>query len=166
MMSASNPLFMWENKASMDRCALNQKEYENEEIYDYTIRRPYNTQVPNTLVNDYPNLHIRDGYGVNSNLVTKMNLTSTHGREKQCLHSRIFQAGPYLGRGALVPDVETELKFGSDVNCQRDTSKTITEVDFNRFQILQTDCMKPDLMLAPTGLNSRELWRQQSNKFC
>jgi hypothetical protein len=173
--------FMWENKLAQDRCALAQKQRDNDSLYEYNTFNYFlkgeNCQTVNQEIScfaaDYPNLHFREGYGISSCVVdedSKLRYepeSLTHGRERQSLNTRLFQAVPNFGRGGLVANTDTYLKNGMDTTYLRECDR-LTERNFDRFYVL-SECAveqaKVPYLLSP-GADSRQLWRQQKSQQC
>lgn len=158
----------WENKLSMDACALRQKTSDNEEILSYNTVNFYDgcdSTKKTELISKYPNLRYREGFGVanacviDSDSAVRM-VQPTHGPERRQLFSRNFQAVPSFGKGCLdVTVTESLLKNGEAVHkCGR-----FSERDFDRFVPL-TPCMQTWVKAQgenhiPIGANTREIWR-------
>lgn len=172
--------YHWENKLSMDECALLAKARENESIVDYITYNFYTNgdyeermQELNQVAWDNPNLRFRDGYGVaseqliNKDSETRYNVALTHGPEKRQLVVRSFTAVPDISRGSYAPNTESYLLNGLDTSGIRQCIRT-TEMDFNRF-VPFTDCINRHIQegaLAipnelPIGMNSRDIVRKQ-----
>jgi hypothetical protein len=85
-----------------------------------------------------PNLHYRDGFGVASSCVVdadsemRNNGKMTNDRERVQLCTRWYTAVPDLGKGGLIPNIESRLKYGADTSDIRSCDR-VTEKDFNRF---------------------------------
>lgn len=171
--------FMWENKLSMDRCALAQKQKDSEFMYDYNTYNYFLNGLDcktkydemKCFAADYPNLRFREGYGINECTIDADSQLKheppTHGREKQSLNTRLFQAVPNFGRGGLVPNTETYLKNGMDTTQLRQCDR-LTERNFDRFLVLSecdTEQAKVPFLLS-AGADSRELWRQERKRMC
>ena len=144
-------LFDWENKISMDKCALLAKERENMSMLEYHTFNYFGNCTErlnkiNEFSTKYPNLRFKDGYGVANCLIdndTQMrfdNTRLTHGPEKRQYHVRNFQAVPYFGRGSCAPNTESLLKNGEDTSKLKHCN-ILTETDFNRY-VPFIDCIK------------------------
>lgn len=147
-----------ENHLSQDECALLTQSLVNKSIADYNLFNTYSTasckddKMKEFMVNN-PNLRYRDGYGVSSHCVidkdSQMRNQSkmTHDREKISLCSRWYTAVPNLGKGGLIPNIESKLKYNGDTSDIRDCDR-ITEKDFNRFiplpQCMAQNIQNPD----------------------
>lgn len=171
--------YMWENKLTMDRCALAQKQNDNDVIYDYNtynfFLRGEDCKSVNEKLNcfaaDHPNLRFREGYGIGECVIDQDSRLRyeplTHGRERQVLNARLFQAVPDIGRGGLVPNTDTFLKNGIDTTQIRQCDR-LTERDFDRFYVL-SECASEQARvpyMLSAGVDSRELWRQQKSQMC
>jgi hypothetical protein len=131
---SNNIAFNWENKLSMDDCALCIKQNENESINSYNLWNFYTdayayadadadcAQTSRKLADfasQYPNLRYREGYGVANSCTIDADSAAkysglTHGPEKRQFFIRNFQAVPDLSRGCSSTDVESALLIGQD----------------------------------------------------
>ena len=168
--------FDWENKISMDPCALLTKDRENESIIDYNTYNFYGNCEDNIaklidFSSQYPNLRFRDGYGVANSCVidaeSEMRMSSevTHGPEKRQYQVRNFQAVPAYNRGSCAPNTESYLINGMDTTLLRQCDR-LSERDFERFEPL-LGCIEKHLAAGVAaipdeqriGANSRDLVR-------
>lgn len=135
-----------ENQLSQDDCALLTRSFANKSISDYTFFNNYftasckpgdNEKMSEFMIKN-PNLRFRDGYGVSTSCVIDNDSELrnkgklTNDRERTSLCTRWYTAAPDLGRGGLIPNIESRLKYGGDTSELRECDK-ITERDFNRF---------------------------------
>jgi hypothetical protein len=135
-----------ENHLSQDDCALLARTLVNKSIADYTLFNNFftanckggQTEKISEFMTNNPNLHYRDGYGfasscgVDNDSELRNNSKMTHDREKIALCTRWYTAVPDLGRGGLIPNIESRLKYNEDTSDLRDCDR-VTEKDFNRF---------------------------------
>ena len=142
------------NRLSMDTCAVQAKDNENESIVYYNTFNFFTNgdtscggaaSKAREMILEYPNMRFRTGYGVADGCVIDADSTvrnaSQNLREKehQQLCPRIFQAVPNLGRGTVVPNLESMLMQGIDTGALRDCHR-IAEVPY--FQpVPLTPCM-------------------------
>lgn len=170
----SEKYFFWENKLSMDKCALAAKQTDSDLIYDYNtfnffLQGDDCEKVHNRIscfAENYPNLRFRDGYGVGECKIdtdSKLRYEPlTHGREHQQLNTRLFYAVPNFARGGLVTNVETVLKNATDTKILHKECDKLAEKDFDRFVDL-LNCGKNAYTQPYTlsaGEDSRQIWRQ------
>ena len=170
-------IFDWENKLTMDACALSAKQRENKSIQQYSLYNFYGDCHYNTVQEMavcHPNLHFRNGYGFTSACTVDTDSAyrfpkTTHGPEKKILCTRTFTAVPDLKSGCLAPDIESYLKNGLDTNmfyCGRNAER-----DFDRFTPL-LDCVQSYVNgysknnYFPTGIDSREETRKIMRNKC
>lgn len=172
--------YNWENKISMDKCALMTKEIENESIFDYNTFNYFNfnnygdtRKKLDEVAWENPNLRFRDGYGIANNEVVdfdsklRYDAILTHGPERRQYYVRNFTAVPDLSKGSCVPVTEAILKNGIDTSQIRQCNR-LTETDFDRF-VPFTPCLSQYILngarLLPDhhfiGDNSRDIVRQQ-----
>lgn len=134
-----------ENKMSQDECALIAKLNANKSIADYRFFNNYFTnecreeidQKMNEFVTNNANLRYKDGFGnvpscsvdVDSLLRNKFQMNY---RERTPLCTRWYTAVPNLGKGGLIPNIESRLKLSEDTNDIRDCDR-VTEKTFDRF---------------------------------
>ena len=138
--------FTEENRLGQDDCALLTRSLVNQSISDYRFFNNFFTgsceaddknKMAEFMTNN-PNLHYRDGYGNASSCVIdadselRNNGKITNDRERVQLCTRWYTAVPDLGRGGLVPNIESRLKYGADTSDIRSCDR-VTEKDFNRF---------------------------------
>jgi hypothetical protein len=149
-------VFELENNIGTDDCAIVNREYVNKSINDYNLYNMFFTSdclADNAkmyeFANENPNLHYRDGYGVTNGCVVDMDSAMrndsriTHDRTKIQLCSRWNLAVPDLGRGGLIPNIESRLRNGDDTSVIRVCDK-VSEKDFDRFTPL-TGCVAPSI---------------------
>ena len=135
--------FEEQNRLTQDRCALLTKELQNRSMTDYVLFNMYPTSTCATdelkeFLITHPNLRYRDGFG-NVNACTvdddsglRNQAKMTNFREKEQLCTRWYQAGPNVGKGGLVPNVESRLKIAEDTSRIRECD-IVAEKDFDRF---------------------------------
>jgi hypothetical protein len=118
--------FEKQNTLGSDDCWIQSQNTQSKEMYNYHMFNPYKTNIPKCekkleelqefVVEN--NMHIRDGYGFTSaclvdndtNLRNKQAIT--HGKCKNQLNTRLFQAVPDLGNGVFHPILESRLTQG------------------------------------------------------
>lgn len=171
-----NHYFDSDTSISMDTCAINQRNLDNDSIMDYNL---FNYFQPNELCQDhlkkvvatstsFPNLTTKIGYGVASCFIdedskARFDTEQTHGPERQQLHVRPFGAVPDLSRGACLPNagLEDVVVQGSLRQRQCDI---LSEYDFNRnvpFNACMNSFVNNRSMALPDvysiGENSRDM---------
>ena len=138
--------FTEENRLGQDDCALLTRSLVNKSISDYRFFNNFFTgsceegdkNKMSEFMTNNPNLHYRDGYGVASACVVdadsemRNNGKMTNDRERVQLCTRWYTAVPDLGKGGLIPNIESRLKYGADTSDIRSCDR-VTEKDFNRF---------------------------------
>lgn len=172
--------YNWENKISMDECALLTRDLENESIANYRTFNYFNfdnfEQVKkqlNKVAWDNPNLRYRDGYGVANSHVIDMDSKFRYEKEltnspyKRQYYVRNFTAVPDFSRGTCAPVTESILKNGQDTS-QFQYCNIVSETNFNRF-IPFVPCFEkymedvsyniPDMQTI--GINSRDIVRRE-----
>lgn len=170
--------FDWENKISMDPCALLTKERENESIHDYRTYNFYqdgdceeSARRVQEFAMEYPNLRFRNGYGVASSCTidddSKLRYSSevTHGPERRQYQTRSFQAVPAFNRGSCAPNTESFLINGLDTTPLRQCDR-LAERNFDRF-IPLLSCVEKHIEASALALpkthtigeNSRDMVR-------
>lgn len=151
------------NRLTEDRCAILTKELQNRSINDYYLYNMFPTACCDdselrefTIEN--PNLRYRDGMG-NVNACTvdedsdlRNNSKLTNFREKEQLCTRWYQANPNIGKGGLIPNVESKLMNAEDTSAIRDCD-IIAERNFDRFTpmigCLATSIQDPSNIILP-----------------
>lgn len=167
-------IFDWENKLTMDSCALQAKENDNISIVDYYTYNSINCENQDSkpcsktdLMYYNPNLRFRNGYGLTDacNVETDSKaryVQFTHGPEKKQLCVRNFKAVPDFAKGNLsITTIDSYLKNALDTSVDKDCAK-LSEKTIQRF-IPLNDCVKNHIdKYSPNyehGVNTRELWR-------
>jgi hypothetical protein len=171
-------LFDWENRLSMDTCAIANRDQDNVSIIKYNTTN-FKTEIDdntmNALISANPNLKYKNGYGVSTGTTIDKDSQSriippTHGPEKKQLFTRNFISVPDFARGSLNGvGFESILKYNVD-----DTTlcrNALREANIDRF-IPLVDSMKQYMFgcrqttSLPYGMDTREQWRclSRSNK--
>jgi len=165
--------FLFENKLSVDACALGAKERENQSIRDYQLFNFYGS-CDSSNVQEFasknPNLTFRNGYGVTSSCTvdtdSAMRMTCLgHGPEKRQLSTRNFIAVPDMSRGCSLPDTETYLLNAQDTTLYRECDR-LAEKNYDRFVPLMP-CINEHIKgygqrdYFPVGIDSREETRKK-----
>lgn len=135
-------------RVSMDECAIQARNLENESINNYFLFNYFHTDgcVETAKKNlefslQYPNLRFRDGYGVansctiETDMELRLNSKSTRPGEKQQLCSRNFIAVPDFSKGTCIPNLETMLIQGSDTSIYKNCHN-LAEFETNKIQPL------------------------------
>lgn len=137
--------FYKENRLRTDDCAFTTKQLQNQSVEDYRLYNSYLTNVCDApleqfekFVADNPNLRYRDGYGMtnqchvdhDSEMRNNSRITNFKGKDQLC--PRWNHAVPDLGRGGLIPNVESRLKYNEDTSHIRECD-IIQEKAFDRF---------------------------------
>lgn len=151
------------NRLSQDECALFTRDLQNQSVTDYVLFNMYSTSTCKTddimdfTINN-PNLRYKDGFGNVSSCTVEVdsdlrnNARLTNPREKEQLCTRWYQAGPSIGRGGLVPNVESRLIFAEDTSDMKECGK-LAETDFGRFipmlSCLQGSIQDPEHIILP-----------------
>jgi hypothetical protein len=156
-------VFQEGNRLSQDSCALLTKDLVNRSVVDYNMYNMYSTSKCKTddifefTINN-PNLRYKDGFGnVNactvdedSEIRNKAKLTNFRDKEQLC--TRWYQAGPNIGKGGLIPNIESRLLFAEDTSDIKDCD-IIAEKDFDRFTpmigCLSGAIQNPDNLILP-----------------
>lgn len=175
--------YNWENKISMDPCALHTKSRENEGIIDYVTYNFYTRgdyaktkEQLDAVAWENQNLRYRQGYGIagsetiDTDTTFKYKSEVTHGPEKRQYYIRNFTAVPNFARGTCAPNTESILINGLDTSPHK-TCERLTEKDFNRF-VPYVDCFQKFIeagaqnlpSVQPIGVNTRELMRNKCEK--
>ena len=149
-------VFELENRLGSDECAMKNRELVNDSIKNHSLYNmfftsdcKYDKTCMNNFMTDNPNLHFRDGYGFASSCVVdsdsemRNNSRITHDKTKIQLCSRWDQAAPDLGRGGLIPNVESRLKNAEDTSGIKICNK-VSEKYFDR-NIPLIGCMAPTI---------------------
>jgi hypothetical protein len=150
------------NRLTMDACAIQTREYENQSLLDYNTFNFYTScdtkKKADALVTEYPNLRYHMGYGVSDPSVidddSKIRIGGQTLRtvENQQLQTRLFQAVPSLDRGVLVPNLESAIKNGSDTSIYNDCH------NLAEFQTMHptplTECMQQFISNAGASIPS------------
>lgn len=133
-----------ENRLTTDECALLTKELQNRSVTDYYLYNMYptstceNPDAMSEFVANNPNLRYKDGYGflnqctvdADTELRNHARMTNFRGREQLCTRWNV--AVPDLGKGGLIPNIESRLKMSEDTSDLKDCD-ILQERDFNRF---------------------------------
>lgn len=139
-------VFDGENHLSQDECELIARLNANKSISDYTFFNNYFTnecqevidKKMSEFVHANVNLRYKDGVGntpscvidVDSELRNKFIMTNYRDRSSLC--TRWYTAVPNLGKGGLIPNIESRLKFNEDTSDIKDCDR-VTEKNFDRF---------------------------------
>ena len=140
-----------------DNCAKVNRELVNTSIYNHNLYNNFFTsdcqestnQKMVEFMTDNPNLHYRDGYGVTSGCTVdedsmlRNNSKLTHDKTRIQLCSRWDTAAPDLGKGGLIPNIESKLKNAEDTSFLRDCDK-LSEKYFDR-NIPLIGCLAPTI---------------------
>lgn len=151
------------NRLTEDRCAILTKELQNKSISDYTFYNMYSTSscdtddIMNFTINNV-NLRYKDGFGnvnactVDDDSEIRNNAKLTNMREKEQLCTRWYQAGPNIGKGGLIPNLESRLILAEDTSDMKECDK-LAERDFDRFipmiGCLKDNIQKPENIILP-----------------
>lgn len=149
-------VFELENRLTTDDCAMVNREFVNKSMNDYNLYNMYfmsDCQVDNekmkTFMYENPNLRFKDGYGFTNSCVVDLDSALrndsklTHDRTKIQLCTRWNKAVPNLGKGGLIPNIESQLKNGEDTSAIRVCNR-VAEKDFDRF-IPLPGCLGPTI---------------------
>jgi hypothetical protein len=166
-----------ESRLTQDDCALKTKEIQNQSINDYYLFNSFSTasckdaELKEFTANN-PNLRYKDGFGYLSGCVVDMdsevrnNSRLTNFKEKEQLCTRWHQAVPNFGKGGLIPNVESQLKFSEDTSYIKDCD-IVTEKTFDTFYPLlgciSDNIQKPENLILPFqrgGAFTRDYVRQ------
>jgi hypothetical protein len=145
-----------ESDLGSDNCTMVNKEFVNKSINDYNLYNMFFTSdctADNTKMNQFmyenPNLRFRDGYGYTNACVVDMDSALrndsqiTHDRTKIQLCARWNHAVPDLGKGGLIPNIESRLKNAEDTSVIRVCDR-VAEKDFDRYTPL-VGCVAPSI---------------------
>lgn len=137
--------FELENRMGSDQCSQVTKEFTNKSINDYNLYNSFFTsdcKSDNEKMYEFmyanPNLRFKDGYGYTNSCVVEADSAlrnqaqMTNDRVKNQLCVRWNKAVPDLGKGGLIPNVESVLKNAEDTSALRSCDK-VTEKEFDRF---------------------------------
>lgn len=167
-----------ENRLASDDCALLNRELQNRSINDYFLYNMYPTSKceDNSSLNEFmannPNLRYKEGFGVlnactvDADTELRNNARMTNFREKEQLCTRWEQAAPNLGRGGLIPNIESRLRLAAITTDQKDCD-ILQEKTFDRF-IPMVGCLadayqNPEHIILPFqrgGASTRDYVRQ------
>jgi hypothetical protein len=170
--------FESEHRVGADDCAMDAKTYQNASISDYSLWNNYNNNCNteaeakfNDFVLDNPNLRFKNGFGVtdrchvDNDTEMRNNAKLTNDRAKVQLFTRFYQANPNLGKGVVIPTVESKLVQGDDTTQYKQCIRT-TERDFDRFTpmipCLAGSIQDPEHIVFPSipcGESSRRMMR-------
>jgi hypothetical protein len=139
-----------------DKCAMVNKEFVNRSINDYNLYNMYFTSdctgdnsKMSQFVSDNPNLRYKDGFGFTNSCVVDMDSALrndsrlTHDKTKIQLCTRWNKAVPDLGKGGLIPNIESRLKNSEDTSVIRVCDR-VAEKDFDRYTPL-VGCVAPTI---------------------
>lgn len=158
-------VFNEENRLSGDKCALLTRELQNRSVTDYYLYNMFpssqcdedQSSLQDFMTNN-PNLRFKDGYGylnectVDVDSEIRNNQKLTNFREKEQLCTRWNHAVPDLGKGGLIPNIESRLKFAEDTSDLKDCS-ILQEKSFDRFtpmiQCLSGAIQNPENLILP-----------------
>lgn len=152
--------FLEQNRLTNDMCAVMSKELQNQAINMYNMfgtGPECDSLRVVEFVSRNPNLHYRDGVGnanacvIDQDSDLRLNAALTNFREKEQLCTRWYQAGPNIGKGGLIANVESRLILSDDTqgHCQ----EVLAERNFDRF-VPMLGCLKnavqnPDNVIPP-----------------
>ena len=111
-----------------DECWIQSQNLQSKEMYEYNIFNPYKTNILKceTKVDELRqfvvenNMHIKEGYGftngcfVDNDTELRNKQIMTHGKCKNQLSARVFQAVPDLGHSGFEPVIESRVTQGED----------------------------------------------------
>lgn len=142
------PLFDADNRLRSDLCAINKRDSQNFMMEDYVFRDVRATHAcPKDLSpSDCEDLERRikncDGFGVTSGVIDSDSDLRfpfyTHDRTRQSLNSRVFLAGPDMGRGGLDTSIESKLLLSGDSGTARVCAHRFAELSYDRFDPMIT----------------------------
>lgn len=170
-------VFDADNRLTQDSCALITKDLMNKSLNDYYMYNMYSTSqcktedIQNFTINN-PNLRYKDGFGnvnactVDDDSELRNNAKLTNLREKEQLCTRWYQAGPNIGKGGLIPNIETRLLFAEDTSGIRECD-VVSEKNFDRFipmiGCIQDNIQNPENIILPFergGIITRDFVKQ------
>jgi hypothetical protein len=159
------------NKMSMDVCAIKARDIENESLMNYSIFNTFNDcqmlQNASELAVEYPNLRYNIGYGIDCGIIdadSKIKLDQKlRAVENQQLCTRTFTAVPNLGRGILVPNLETQLIQGIDTSLNKDCHN-LAEYELGHHAPL-TDCMHQYIKNASVVMDEHAIGKPSKDIF-
>lgn len=151
-----------ENRLTNDNCAQLTRELQNSsvndrQLYNYFYTHDCKCEVFDDFLFDN-NMVVKDGYGfttgctVDTDSDLRLKGVWTNEREKNQLNARWNQGVPNVGKGGLIPNIESRIRNGDDTSDIRNCDK-IVEHDFDRFTPL-VGCMaksvqNPDNIVEP-----------------
>lgn len=135
--------FFEQNRLTQDACALVTRDLVNKSVSDYRLFNMYTTATcdDDELIDytmQHPNLRFKDGYGnvsgctVDQDSDIRNNVRQTNMREKEQLCTRWNHAVPNIGKGGLIPNIESRLIFAEDTSDIKDCD-IVAEKSFDRF---------------------------------
>ena len=173
------PMYILENRLNDDECAVADRIRQSREIKDYNLASFFPTNEPacstevGKIAACYNNLHYRDGFGIANACVIdddsdlRLGTRLTHSPHRQQLKTRVFQGGPHLERGAVLPVTEAEL-IQSAISRDRRPCEENAEFGEHVFTplipCLETVVQNPDTIVVPWvwgGENSRAWVRDE-----
>ena len=143
------------NRLSMDPCAIQARDYENQSVVDYNTYNFFTNgdascdsaaKKAREMALEYPNMRFRNGYGVADGCVidqdsgVRIQSQNLRPKDPQQLSSRVFQAVPNLGRGVLIPNLESVITQGMNTGELKDCNR-FAEVQYYQPTPL-TQCMQ------------------------
>ena len=128
------PLFDAENRLRSDGCALGLRVDDTKKLADYTFLNFRDLPCVEKgrmrdFAGEYRNLQPWDGYGYDTTAIdidSRFRYASdslTHGKCRQQLSNRTFQAVPLLQRGTVLPGLESRLLSGHDTSRLRECDR-------------------------------------------
>jgi hypothetical protein len=170
------------NRLSMDQCAIQAREYENQSIIDYNLYNFFTNgdcksgqSKAREMILEYPNMRYRNGYGIADGCVidddSRIRLNKElREKEPQQLCTRLFRAVPDLAKGSVVPGLESMLVQGVDTGALRDCHK-LAEVPYYQ-PVPLTTCMSSYIKTAgdvlpdtfTIGRPSKEIFLQERKR--
>lgn len=150
------------NRLSYDKCAVATEALQNKSVLDYVTWNMYSTSTcKEEDIRDFTlknvNLRYKDGFGnvsgctVDTDSELRNNARLTNVREKEQLCTRWDQGVPNYGKGGLIPNIESRLKFAEDTHDLK--CDIVAEKNFDRFIPLlcdlKTNIQNPDHLILP-----------------
>lgn len=157
------------NRLNDDSCAIKNRSLYNDSVVDNRLYNFYfNNACECPVLDDIAmenNFTVREGYGYASGCTVdrdselRIGAAVTHDKGRQQLCSRTFAGVPNVGRGGLVPNVESRLKNADDTSDIRNIDK-VMEKQFDVFTPM-IPCLKGSVQ-NPTHIipeDSMPKWR-------
>ena len=132
--------FYFASRSGDDQCYIDTRATQSSKMNEYLVQAPHhcNLQDAKKISTDNRSVLLRDGYGVSASSIDVSNKlrnepvqTNPRQRANIDLQKRPFSTVPYMGRGRVATDLETDLWQQKQIRDVKSAS-TVTEMTFTQ----------------------------------